>query len=740
MTDAAISNSDPACMLKQRVQLLSQLALAHKVITGESSETTEEQATKLGFGLFTLVVMGEIKKGKSSLINAILGTEGLLPVADEVATSAVFKIHYGPELKFKVFFLPEANRSKQEIHAAELAAYGSEIHNPGNQKKVEFISVEVPAPILREGMVIIDTPGLGGLCRTHRDITLRYAPRADAILFVTDSYESPIGREEIDFLRNLRCYSEQIAFVQTKTDLAGDEQSKRFMEANLATLRRELGMPDKELRYFCVSSRSKAKADKNKDLGKLRDSGIPALIHYLEAECYPRQQRRLADEADQQIIPLATRLQHELRQRRRSQEQAAAEAERQLQLQRIQLDSEKERRRGEISGDQQAKASSARLQQELEERRRQLVATSQAEADALRVSLEKEQFAANKLANQDLPRLQKEISASLENIQEDLINGTSSLLRPNGPLIAEIQESLDFCSSATELYALVPKLAEHLRDRAAALTHQRCREAVRQAEDAVASLSSSIKLDSSQQIDHRQLGADQERLLAIITAKQHGTKHLSHLKTVAMGGMMGGTLASIAGGLIGSVIPVIGTVVGSAAGLAIAGAFFAKDAYETQTQGEQEKARGEVLNACNNLLQAISGELSSGLRKLFRQIRDQTQEALQAEGQRLAKQTSERRLDAENKRQELAKKQEELRKVTKTRLDDLDRDFKNRYDSQAIASRDEEKRRLAELDRDFATLTAKLDPSPLEQAKIHLATIAEQEKMLASLLSRVAGN
>ena len=57
-----------------------------------------------GLGIFRLVVMGEIKKGKSSFINALIGTDNLVPVHSDVATSTIFKIHYGPEIKYTVYF------------------------------------------------------------------------------------------------------------------------------------------------------------------------------------------------------------------------------------------------------------------------------------------------------------------------------------------------------------------------------------------------------------------------------------------------------------------------------------------------------------------------------------------------------------------------------------------------------------------------------------------------------------
>ena len=170
----------------------------------EIGARVEPSIERLSLGLFRLVVMGEIKKGKSSLINALLGEPDLLPTASDIATSTVYKILYGPEPACTVFF--EADPEKPDepgrtltIDRAQLPEYGTEDGNPNNAKCVDFIGLELPHPLLREGLVIIDTPGVGGLFRAHRDIAYRYVPLADAVFFVLDS----AGREYDEFRKHI---------------------------------------------------------------------------------------------------------------------------------------------------------------------------------------------------------------------------------------------------------------------------------------------------------------------------------------------------------------------------------------------------------------------------------------------------------------------------------------------------------------------------------------------------------
>ena len=204
-------------------------ALEAKLTGKEPDATFLAQAKAASLGIFRLVVMGEIKKGKSSFINALTGIRNLVPVHSDVATSTIYKIHYGKELRYTVYFEPSVGKEPLPIGKGEIAAYGTEDGNKDNLKKVEFIRVEAPSPILRNGLVIVDTPGVGGLFKHHRAITFKHAPNADAVFFVTDSVESPIGADEVSFLKELRSVTPLVYFVQTKAN-AVDSEARAYVD------------------------------------------------------------------------------------------------------------------------------------------------------------------------------------------------------------------------------------------------------------------------------------------------------------------------------------------------------------------------------------------------------------------------------------------------------------------------------------------------------------------------------
>lgn len=173
------SKATPSIDLKRLSRCMAEIALLEERVTGTKDEDFLGQAKIISLGLFRLVVMGEIKKGKSSFINALCGSRDLLPVYSDVATSTIFKLRYGPSPRYTVYFEASgANQpQKREISRAEVDIYGTESGNPNNERGVDFISVEAPSALLRGGLVTVMTQWLGvprkALCSVRRRTSRR---------------------------------------------------------------------------------------------------------------------------------------------------------------------------------------------------------------------------------------------------------------------------------------------------------------------------------------------------------------------------------------------------------------------------------------------------------------------------------------------------------------------------------------------------------------------------------------
>lgn len=289
-------------LVKERVLQVVQefLTLTTKLNEPRAAERIQAPLEQYRLGLFRLVVIGEIKKGKSSFINALMGEAGLLPALSDVATSTVYKVMYGPARKYTAFFQsPNPERPKEapaplEMDQDQVAEYGTEDGNPDNKKGVDFIGVEAPNPLLKTGLVIVDTPGLAGLFQEHSDITWRYFPNADAVFFILDSVEAVAGQAEMDALAKLRSITPLLFFVQTKIDLVDSTQWQQWWDRNLDIIARQLQLSRDKLLYFPVSAKLKELADRRQSPKDLERSGFPPLLHFFHNHLLKAKENRLA--------------------------------------------------------------------------------------------------------------------------------------------------------------------------------------------------------------------------------------------------------------------------------------------------------------------------------------------------------------------------------------------------------------------------------------------------------------
>ncbi len=106
-------------------------------------------------GRFYVACLGQFKRGKSSLLNALVGAS-LLPVGVVPVTSVVTVVRFGERNAARVRF---SDGHEQEISATDLAGFVSEEGNPSNRKAVAVVELFLPSSLLKSGMCLVDTPG-----------------------------------------------------------------------------------------------------------------------------------------------------------------------------------------------------------------------------------------------------------------------------------------------------------------------------------------------------------------------------------------------------------------------------------------------------------------------------------------------------------------------------------------------------------------------------------------------------
>jgi len=207
--------------IAKRLNELSKL-LAQQDRNNTQLEMLQERMERLNQDVFNLVVIGQYKRGKTTFINALLGAN-ILPMAIVPLTSIVTIIQYGKEIQGKVEFI---NGETRRIDIEDLATYITETENPGNSKHVKIVEINYPSDYLKEGIRLIDTPGIGSVHQHNTDVTYSFLPKIDAAIFVL-SVDPPISREECQFLKDVIPYVPKIFFVQNKIDIVTESDRKQ---------------------------------------------------------------------------------------------------------------------------------------------------------------------------------------------------------------------------------------------------------------------------------------------------------------------------------------------------------------------------------------------------------------------------------------------------------------------------------------------------------------------------------
>ena len=194
----------------------SWLAALDRLETGEfdQDETAHIAATRRRVAEEDLyvVAIGEFKRGKSSLLNALIGRPAL-PVGVVPLTAVVTVLRRGPARAVAHF----EDGSESAVDARDLGRYATEAGNPGNRQGLARVEVALPDLDLPPHVALIDTPGLGSVYETGTDHTLGFLSQLDVALMVL-SVDQPLTEAEEKLAGRLRDQGTEVLFVMNKTD------------------------------------------------------------------------------------------------------------------------------------------------------------------------------------------------------------------------------------------------------------------------------------------------------------------------------------------------------------------------------------------------------------------------------------------------------------------------------------------------------------------------------------------
>ncbi len=192
---------------------------------------------KLEVDAFEIAVFGRVSSGKSSLLNHIVGQD-LLPVGVNPITAVPTRLAYGSEPRATAWF---ADRKPEQIGIERLAEFVTEQHNPANAQHVTRIVVELPAQRLREGVVYVDTPGLGSLATSGAAETKAYLPRCDLGVVLIDA-GSTLTQDDLATIQTLHDAGIPASVLLSKADLLEAADRDRALQYVAGHIRSDLGL------------------------------------------------------------------------------------------------------------------------------------------------------------------------------------------------------------------------------------------------------------------------------------------------------------------------------------------------------------------------------------------------------------------------------------------------------------------------------------------------------------------
>jgi len=212
--------------------------LADEFGAEQVQEESKGLAERVMEGRFYVAVIGQFKRGKSTLLNALVG-DGVLPTGVVPITTVPTVLRFGEKRSARVRF---QGGSWTDVAPGDLIEYVSEENNPENAKRVAGVEVFLPSPLLAEGMCLVDTPGLGSIFAGNTAATQAFVPQIDAAIIVVGA-DPPIAGEEMALVEEVSKHVRQLIVVLNKADRATEAERQIAVPFTRKVLEKRLSRP-----------------------------------------------------------------------------------------------------------------------------------------------------------------------------------------------------------------------------------------------------------------------------------------------------------------------------------------------------------------------------------------------------------------------------------------------------------------------------------------------------------------
>ncbi len=203
-------------------QALDRLAvIAEQLGEGSVAADVRQLVARINEGRFFVACVGQFKRGKSTLLDALVA-EPVLPTGVVPVTAVPTVLRYGNQRTARVLI----GAKWRTIPPDDLPQYVSEELNPENSKHIAGVEVFLPSALLASGMCLVDTPGIGSVFSGNTETTKDFIPQVDAAILVVGA-DPPISGEELALIEAVAVNVDEILIVLNKIDRVSTEERQQ---------------------------------------------------------------------------------------------------------------------------------------------------------------------------------------------------------------------------------------------------------------------------------------------------------------------------------------------------------------------------------------------------------------------------------------------------------------------------------------------------------------------------------
>jgi replication fork clamp-binding protein CrfC len=268
---------------------------------GDLEERLGKAKERISDPQIRVVIAGQLKQGKSQLLNSLLNVP-VARVGDDETTALATVVSYGEQASARLI-VSRGDGAEPEVIDIPPSEVQTDLRRAPQAGGREVLRVEVtaPSPLLKNGLAFVDTPGVGGHGQPHLSATLGLLPDADAMLMISDASQE-FTEPEMTFIRQALEICPLATILATKTDLY--PHWREVVSANVAHLQRAgITVP-----VTPVSSMLRSHAIQTNDKELNEESNFPAIVKFLSEKVLSRENDRVRDQVLAEVRSAAEHL------------------------------------------------------------------------------------------------------------------------------------------------------------------------------------------------------------------------------------------------------------------------------------------------------------------------------------------------------------------------------------------------------------------------------------------------